>query len=80
MKIHRFILLAALVLFAALASAQEVEEGDKCLDEKYAEANCARPCYAERASFDCCAPHSRPLVLADGTCCAQGGYKLPGHG
>ena len=72
----------------ALVHGQEGEQADPndpCLAEDYAEANCAHarlgrepthpspPLPATRVSrwFASC---------ADGKCCAQGGYKLPGHG
>ena len=85
MQLHRllFILLSALAISHVAAD----DAPDPCLAEDYAEANCARSralaAHKIRQSKSLTRWHARgvvSLVRADGTCCAQGGYRLPGHG
>ena len=67
-------------VFAVLAVSVSAADPDPCLAEDYAEANCARsPCSAH-PSITCWHAHMHRPAFADGTCCAQGGYKLEGHG
>ena len=92
MSLFRFLFIA----FAALAAAAAAAEADPCLKEDYAEANCAprRRTRATRAALPrhhsqpSARPRQRPQPteparyrpIADGQCCAQGGYKKEGHG
>ena len=85
---RRLVLLLALL--AAVCSAAEGDP-DPCLEHDYAQENCVLPSAAGAASSRpiTCAwvqlseiPENILTVAmpcADGTCCAQGGYKLPGH-
>ena len=77
MQLYRLLVLLAAI---ALVSAQDAAPAgsDPCLAEDYAEANCARATQTrdEATLADRWCACSR----ADGTCCAQGGYKKPGHG
>ena len=80
----------AFAIFAAIAiagSAAEETAADPCRAEDYAEANCTQLCHKAVVQFLACeAAHAlltystRCCTSTDGTCCAQGGYKLEGHG
>ena len=78
MQLHRllFVLLSALAI-SHVSGAQDAP--DPCLAEDYAEANCARA-HTRRNCLISSLTHPCIFSLADGTCCAQGGYKLEGHG
>ena len=69
------------VLVVAFVANTAAEDADPCLAEDYAEANCAlavlSPNHGLRMPSERCTPFPH---IADGTCCANGGYKKDGHG
>ena len=79
MQLYR--LLLALIAFFALFAVTAAEDtgSDPCLAEDYAEQNCARACRARARERALACTDARLSLPADGTCCAQGGYKLEGH-
>ena len=77
MKLYAVIFM---LLAVSVAAAPDSTEEDKCLNEEYATANCTLPWACRRRAPRRALTASLRVTLADGTCCAQGGYKLPGHG
>jgi hypothetical protein len=66
------------IMFLLFVVGAAGQAADPCLAEDYAEANCARAIAPIESRL--LVTVARSCGSADGTCCAQGGYKLEGHG